>query len=47
MNKDILEIIEEELFQDNVDTEIKGDFIHWKDNLEAENEILISQIATN
>ena len=47
MNKDILDIIEEELFQDNIDTELKDDLICWKDNFGAENEININQIAVN
>ncbi len=47
MNKDILDIIAEELFQDNVDTELKDDCIYWKDNFGAENEIHINQIAFN
>ncbi|WP_452222091.1 hypothetical protein [Lacinutrix salivirga] len=47
MNKDILDIIEEELFKDNIDTELKDDCIFWKDNFGTENEIHINQIAVN
>lgn len=47
MNKEILDIIEEELFQDNIDTELKDDCIYWKDNFGAENEIQLKQTAIN
>lgn len=47
MNKDIIHIIEEELFQDNIDTELKDDCIFWKDNFGAENEVQFKQIAVN
>lgn len=45
MANKILELIDEELFQDNIDTEIKGDVIYWKDNFGAENEIHSYQTA--
>ena len=44
---DILDLIEEELFQDNIDTEIENDRIFWTDNFGAENEVLRSQTARN
>lgn len=47
MNQKILSIIEEELFQDNIDAELEANRIYWKDNFGAENEILIHQIAVN
>ena len=47
MDRDILDIIDEELFQDNIDTEFKDDCISWKDNSGAENEIQFKQTARN
>ena len=47
MNKEIVEIIQEELFQDNIDTELKDVCIFWKDNFGAENEVQFKQIAVN
>ena len=47
MNTTILDIIEEELFQDNIDTQLKDNCIYWKDNFGAENEIHANQIAAN
>lgn len=47
MNRKVIDIIEEELFQDNIDTELKDDCIFWKDNMGAENEVQFKQIAVN
>lgn len=47
MTTNILDLIEEELFQGNIDTEIKNGAIYWKDNLGAENEIHTNQTAIN
>ncbi len=47
MKNKVLEIIEEELFQDNIDTELKENSIFWKDNFGTENEINNDQIAVN
>lgn len=47
MNQKILNIIEEELFQDNIDTKLEANLIYWKDNFGAENEVRIDQIAIN
>ncbi|MGH1338668.1 MAG: hypothetical protein ACRBFS_21320 [Aureispira sp.] len=43
----ILEEIDEELFQDNIDTEIKKDSLYWIDNFKASNKIYKSQTAVN
>ena len=45
MTHNTLDIIEEELFQDNIDSEIKENAIYWKDNHGAENVIRKSQTA--
>ncbi len=47
MNTDLLNLVDEELFLDNIDTEIDDNRIFWMDNLGAENEVLVNQIATN
>lgn len=45
MTENILDIIEEELFQDNIDTDIKDNTIVWKDNFNAENEVHLHETA--
>lgn len=47
MQNEALDIIDEELFQDNIDTDIVDGKIVWKDNFGAENEIESDQIAVN
>jgi hypothetical protein len=47
MKQDILHLIEEELFQDNIDTEIEDYRIYWTDNFGAENEVYRSQTAVS
>lgn len=39
---EILNLIDDELFQQNIDSEITSDKIEWKDNFGAENEIIIN-----
>jgi len=47
MEKDLLDLIAEELFLDNIDTEKRGDTLYWKDNMGAENLIEASQTASS
>ena len=47
MKNSILDLIDEELFQDNIDTEIRNDSLYWIDNFGAENKIINTMIANN
>jgi hypothetical protein len=47
MRNTVLDEISEELFQDNINTEINNDTISWIDNFGAKNEIYLHMTATD